>query len=170
MESPIETPQPQQKSNRNVIIAVVVAVILCCCCLAFAVAGYYGYQAYIAAQSTIDQLQNIEIPTAIPFDPNDPSLPSIPLPGLDGSDAPQGGLTDDSTRLVAWSAVQLIGAISGCATPTAQGTTITVLQEPNTNGEWVEEWNVSCGDGSSQPYKVTFTPENGVVNVNVELP
>ncbi len=167
MESPIETPQTQPKSNRSIIIAVVVAVILCCCCVATAVAGYYGYQAYIAAQSTIDQLENIEIPTSIPLDPNDPS---IPIPGLDGNDAPQGGLADDSTRIVAWSAVQLVALISDCTTPTAQGTTITVLQEPDTNGEWVEEWNVSCGEGSSQPYKVTFTPENGIVNVNVELP
>jgi hypothetical protein len=167
MESPIEMPQTPQKSNRNVIIAVVAAVIVCCCFTAAAVAGYYGYQAYVAAQKAINEF---EIPTDIPFDPNDPSSPSIPLPSFDSSDAPQGGLTEPTTRVTAWTTLQIYAAISGCSAPTADGTTIDVLQEPNSSGEWVEEWNVNCGNGISQPFKVTFTPENGVVGVNVEIP
>ena len=165
MESPIETPQPQQKSNRNIIIGVAVVVVVCCCCLAFVVTGYYGYRTYLAAQ-TLDQLPQVEIPTTIPVIPDKQSTPSSPIPG--SGDAPQGGLADDSTRPIAWSAVQLIALMSGCETPIAEGTTIKVLQEPNANGEWVEEWNVNCGGGNSQPHKVTFTPENGIVNVNVE--
>lgn len=167
MESPIETTEAPQKSNRNIIIAVIVAVILCCCCTITAVGGYYGYQAYIAAQTAINEF---EIPTDIPLDPNDPSSPTIPIPSFDSSDAPQGGLTDSTTRVTAWTTLQIVASISGCTTPTAEGTTIEVTQEPDSNGSWVEEWNVNCGDGSSQPFKVTFTPENGVVNVNVEIP
>ena len=169
MESPIEThqSQPQQKSNRNVIIAVVVAVILCCCCITFAVAGYYGYQAYVAAQTAINEF---EIPTDIPLDPNDPTSPSIPIPSFDSSDAPQGGLTDSTTRITAWATLQIVASISGCSTPTAEGSTIKILQEPDSSGIWIEEWDVNCGDGSSQPFKVTLTPENGVVSVNVEIP
>jgi len=149
----METPQPNnQGSNRNIIIGVVVAIVLCCCGAATAIGGYYGYRAYVAAQTAVDQIENLD------------------LPNLDGSQAPQGGLADPTTRSTAWLSLQLIAAISGCQNPTAEGSTITVLQEPNASGEWVEEWNVNCGDGSSQPFKVTFTPENGFVSVNVELP
>ncbi len=167
MESPIETTEAPQKLNRNIIIAVVVAVILCCCCTVTAVGGYYGYQAYIAAQTAINEF---EIPTDIPLDPNDPSSPTIPIPSFDSSDAPQGGLTDSTTRVTAWTTLQIVASISGCSVPTAEGTTIEVTQEPDSNGSWAEEWNVNCGDGSSKPFKVTFTPENGVVSVNVEIP
>jgi hypothetical protein len=165
MESPVKTPQFQQKSNRNIIIGVVIAVVLCCCCLSFAVAGYYGYRTYLAAQ-ILDKLPQVEIPTTIPDVPNDLPIPSDTTPSY--SEAPQGGLADDSTRPTAWSAVQLIALMSGCETPIAEGTTIKVLQEPDANGEWVEEWKVNCGGGKLQPHKVTFTPENGIVNVNVE--
>jgi hypothetical protein len=167
MQTPIESPQPQQKSNRNIIIAVVVGVLLCCCCLTFAVAGYYGYQAYRAAKNAIN---GFEVPTDIPLDPNNPTSPSIPIPSFDSSDAPQGGLSDSTTRVTAWTTLQLIAAISGCTTPTADGSTIKIIQEPDSVGIWVEEWDVPCGDGSSQLFKVTFTPENGFVSVNVEVP
>jgi hypothetical protein len=162
MESPAE--KPQQKSNRNIIIGVVIAVVLCCCCLSFAIVGFYGYRTYSATQ-TLDKLPQVEIPTAIPEIPNDLPTPSGTIPS---SYVPQGGLADQSTRPTAWSAVQLIALMSGCETPVAEGTTIKVLQKPDTNGEWVEEWNVNCGSGKLQPHKVTFTPENGTVNVNVE--
>lgn len=169
MESPIEPTQAKSNSNRNIIIGVVVAAILCCCCVAAAAAGYYGYKTYAAAQSAIDEFQNLEIPTGIPSDPNDPNSPTIPLPNFDSSAAPQGGLTDDSTRVVAWSTVQIFAAIKGCAAPTVDGTTISVTQEPDSDGIWKEEWTVNCGDGATQPFTLTFTPENGIVNVSVEL-
>lgn len=167
MESPIEP--TQNNSNRNIIIGVVVAVILCCCCVATAVAGYYGYQAYVAAQTTFDELQNFEIPTGIPSDPNDPNSPTIPIPSFDSNAAPQGGLTDDSTRVVAWSTVQLFAVLQDCATPTVDGTTISVTQQPDSSGIWMEEWSVNCGDGTTKPFDITFTPENGIVNVSIEF-
>jgi hypothetical protein len=165
MESPVKTHQLQQKSNRSMIIGVVIAVVLCCCCLSFAVAGFFGYRTYSAAQ-ILDDLPQVEIPTTIPDAPQDQPAPTGTIPDL--GDAPQGGLADNSTRPTAWSAVQLIALMSGCEKPIAEGTTIKVLQEPDSKGEWVEEWNVNCGGGKSQPHKVTFTPENGIVNVNVE--
>jgi hypothetical protein len=106
----------------------------------------------------------------VQVDPNDPTSPSIPIPSLDSSDAPQGGLTDSTTRITAWATLQIVASISGCSTPTAEGSTIKILQEPDSSGIWIEEWDVNCGDGSSQPFKVTLTPENGVVSVNVEIP
>ncbi len=154
------------KSNRNLIIGVGIAVVLCCCCLVSTVAGYYGYQAYLETAKVIDQFENLDIP----IDPNDPNGPQIDIPNLDAGSLPQGGLTDTQTRATAWLSVQLVAAISGCESPTADATTITVLEEPNASGEWVEEWAVDCGSSGSQPYRVTLTPENGIVNVNVEMP
>jgi len=168
METPIE-PTPKSNSNRNIIIGVAVAVILCCCCVATAAAGYYGYKAYLAAQSTYEDLQNFEIPTGIPSDPNDPNSPIIPVPNLDSSAAPQGGLTDDSTRVVAWSTVQIFASLQGCAKPTVEGTIISVKQQPDSSGIWKEVWTVNCGDGTTQPFDLTFTPENGIVNVSIDF-
>ena len=169
-----QVPQVEQpKNNRNLIIGIVVAVVLCCCCVVTGVAGYYGYQTYIAAQQAVEDLQNFEIPeipTDVPFNPADPNS-TVEVPEFDFSgEVPSGGLADENTRYSAWLSVQIVGAISGCSAPTVDGTTIAVLEQPNASGEWVEEWNVNCGDGNSQTFKVTFTPENGIVNVNVEIP
>jgi hypothetical protein len=164
MEStPSFNPSPEApKSNRNLIIGVAVAVILCCCCVVTGVAGYYGYQAYLTAQQAVQQFEDLEIPTGIPFDPN--QLPE------ELGEVPQGGLADETTRYTAWLSIQLVGMMTGCETPTAQGATISVSQQPDSNGVWVEEWTANCGNGNSQSFKVTFTPENGAVNVNVEIP
>jgi hypothetical protein len=169
MEAPIEPTQTKSNSNRNIIIGVVVFIILCCCCAMTAIAGYYGYKAYLAAQSTYEDLQDFEIPTMVPFNPSDPNSPTLPIPNLDSSAVPQGGLTDDSTRVVAWSTVQIFASLKGCTTPTVDGTTISVTQEPDSDGIWMEEWSVNCGDGTTQPFDLTFTPENGIVNVSIEF-
>ena len=172
----------QPKSNRNVVIAVVVAIILCCCCVVTPVAGYFGlqaagyfsYQAYLEAQRVAQETQELdipEIPTEIPFNPVDPDSTDVPIPDFDVSgEVPQGGLADETTRYTAWLSVQIVGAISGCTTPTTDGTTIAVVQQPDGAGVWKEEWTVNCGDGSFKPYTVTFTPENGIVNVTVDVP
>jgi hypothetical protein len=162
------TPEAAPKSNRNLIIGIVIAVVLCCCCVVTGAAGYYGYQAYTAAQQAVQQFDDIQIPdiqdipTGIPIDPN--NLP------VDLGDVPQGGLSDDTTRYSAWLSVQLVGMMSGCEAPTAATTTISVTQQPDASGVWVEAWNVDCGNGSFTSYNITFTPENGVVNPTVELP
>ncbi len=174
MDSTNFTPDPPAGSNknRNLIIGIVAAIVLCCCCAATAIAGYYGYQAYLETQRAIQEFQNFEIPeipTMVPFDPANPeATPQIPQFDLSG-DMPSGGLADDTTRLTAWYSVQIIAAVSGCASPTVEGTTISVVEQPNSSGAWTEEWNVNCGDGTFKPYQVNFTPENGVVNVDVEF-
>lgn len=157
-----------QKNNRNIIIGVVVALVLCCCCLVTGFGGYYGYQAYVAAQQVVDDFESFEIPTDVPFNPIDPS--GTPIPGFDTSlEVPSGGLADDETRLFAWANVQLIGIMSDCSSPTVEGTTITVLTQPEAGGPWREEWNVNCGDGTFKAFPLTFTPQDGVINVTVDF-
>ena len=154
------------KSNRNTMIYIVVAIVLCCCCVAAGVGGYYGYQGYVAAQQVYEDVQDFEIPTSIPLDPNDPNSPDITVPGFDTSgEAPSGGLADDTNRYTAWVTVQLIAALSGCAQPTVDGTTIDVVQQPDASGQWVEEWGVNCGDGTSMPVNVTFMTTNGITTI-----
>lgn len=163
-------PQTEPKNNRNIIIGVVVALVLCCCCLVTAVGGYYGYQAYIAAQQAVEDFQDFEIPTTVPFDPGDPNATPF-SPGFDTSgDLPAGGLADDDTRFIAWSLVQGFGIIYGCSSPAAEGTTITITQEPDASGVWREEWSVNCGDGSFKTFPLTFTPDNGIIKVEVGIP
>ena len=157
------------KNNRNVILIVVAVVVLCCCCIVVGVGGYYGYQAYVAAQQAVEDIQNFEIPTDVPFVPVDPNGTPV-IPDFDTSgELPAGGLADDETRIVAWASVQLVGMMSGCSAPTAEGTTITVLTQPEAGGPWREEWNVNCGDGTFKAFPVNFTPENGTVNVTVDF-
>ncbi|MBN8656731.1 MAG: hypothetical protein J0M11_13430 [Anaerolineae bacterium] len=157
------------KNNRNMIIAVVVAVVLCCCCVVTGVGGYYGYQAYVVAQQTVEDIQNLEIPTDVPFVPVDPNGDPV-IPEFDTSgEIPAGGLADDETRIFAWANVQLVGIMSGCSTPTVEGTTINVIQQPDGAGVWREEWNVNCGDGTFKSYPLTFTPQDGAINVTVDF-
>ena len=152
-------------SSRKLIISIIAIILFGCCCLVLGVGGYYGYQAYLTAQQAVQQFDDLEIPNIpsdIPIDPN--NLPT------DFGDLPQGGLSDETTRYSAWLSVQLVGMMSGCEAPTAATTTISVVQEPDSNGIWVEAWNVDCGNGSFTSYNITFTPENGVVNPTVEIP
>ena len=130
-------PAEGQKNNRNIIIYAVVGVLLCCCCVATAVGGYYAYQAYVAAQQAVEDIQNFDIPTDVPFVPVDPNG----TPGI----------------------------MSECTSPTVEGTTISVIQQPDASGVWREEWNVNCGDGTFKAFPLTFTPENGIVNVTVDF-
>lgn len=156
------------KNNRNMILIVVAVVVLCCCCIVVGVGGYYGYQAYVTAQQAVEDFQEFEIPTDVPFVPSDPNgTPGIPFDT--SGELPAGGLSDDETRIIAWASVQLVGMMSGCSAPTAEGTTITVLTQPEAGGPWREEWNVNCGDGTFKAFPVNFTPENGTVNVTVDF-
>ncbi|MBV6393587.1 MAG: hypothetical protein KPEEDBHJ_02829 [Anaerolineales bacterium] len=161
-------PAVGQKSNRNMILYIALGVLLFCCCISVAVGGYYAYKAYVAAQQVVEDVQNFDIPTDVPFNPLDPN--ATPVPGFDTTgDAPSGGLADKNTRLMAWAAVQLVGMMSGCEMPTVEGTAITVTQQPDANGVWREEWNVNCGNGTFKTFPLVFTPQDGFVNVEVEF-
>jgi hypothetical protein len=143
----MEASQPVQGSNRNIIVIILVAVVLCCCCVVAGVGGYYGYQAYQAARDTVET-----------------------LPGFGEGDLPAGGLSDDVTRATAWGSMLFTGPIFDCATPTVEGTAIEVVQEPDSNGVWIERWDVACGDGTTRPFTITFSPADGYTDVNIAPP
>jgi len=159
----METPQPKSAQNRKVIVGVVIVILLCCCLMAVAVAGYYGWQAYQATQAAIDEIENLDIPSEIPTD-----FPSIP--GFTGAELPQGGRSDDVTRATAWGSLLIAAYVFDCPTPTVEGTTIEVIQEPDANGVWVESWNAACGDGTTKPFKITFTPQGDLTGVEITPP
>lgn len=166
----MEASQPVQGSNRNVIVIILVAVVLCCCCVVTGVGGYYGYQAYQAARDTVETLQDFEIPTTDPTNPDQPVIPIPGLPGFGEGDLPAGGLSDDVTRATTWGSMLFTGPIFDCATPTVEGTAIEVVQEPDSNGVWIERWDVACGDGTTRPFTITFSPADGYTDVNIAPP
>lgn len=162
-------PQTEKKGGSKTIIWIVVAAILLCCCVATAIAGWTAYQAYLEAQRVAEEIENLDIPTDVPFIPVDPNGTPV-VPDFDATgDTPSGGLADDETRGIAWASVQVVAIISGCNAPTAEGTTITVVQQPDASGAWREDWNVNCGDGTYRVFPLTFTTENGVVSVTVNI-
>lgn len=130
----------KQNINRNMLISIAVTIVLCCCGSWFASTGYDWYQVRMTPPKIID--------------PN----------------VPQGGLAELSSRTAAWQTLQQDASL-GCDVPIAEGTTIAVLQEKGADGAWVEEWNVNCrGSGAFKPYRVIYTPQNGIINVRVESP
>jgi hypothetical protein len=168
----METSQTGQGTKRSPIIIVIVAILMCCCCLAAGAAAYFGYQTYQAAQAAQQAIQGLEIPQ-VPFDPSNPIPPEITIPGIPGLgdiELPQGGRTDEITRTAAWTSVLLMAPIYDCTTPSAPETTIEVIQEPDAGGAWVERWNLACGEGTAQPFDITFTPQAGITNVSIEVP
>lgn len=116
----------------------------------------------VIIQNTPTQLN-----TATDISTDEPLLPVDP--NYTSGEIPAGGLADDETRIIAWASVQLVGMMSGCSAPTVDGTTISVIQQPDGAGVWREEWNVNCGDGTFKAFPVNFTPENGTVNVTVDF-
>ena len=126
-------------------------------CIIMLFSGYYAFQAFEGINTRPRAAES--------------NSPSIPASNFDVSgEVPDGGLGDDATRYTAWLSLQMIGQMSGCDTPTAQSTTISVTQQPDSGGVWAEAWNVDCGNGSFKSYNITFTPKNGAVETTVELP
>ncbi|SRR5581483_328542 len=73
-----------------------------------------------------------------------------------------GGLADPAVKHDVWSSLVIYEKGLGCEDP--ESVLITVLQQPDAAGVWVERWDVNaCGESHS--YKVRFSPspESGIV-------
>jgi hypothetical protein len=148
----METPQSATSSPSNVnqrtILIIVAAIVLCCGCLAVGALGLYGW-------FTIRDVQTQEFPTA-----EFPSVVTqevmIVAPGSDPSEAPSGGLGNDSLRTDTWQAVAAAAVGQGCDQPIGEDSTIEVLAEPSASGTWVEKWTVACSAGDSYAFEVEY--------------
>jgi hypothetical protein len=172
--TPVEQPK---KSNTGLIIGIVVVVLLCCCCLVV-IAGltFLGPVVNNVFSSVNQGLENPTVP-GIPAVPNLPSMPSeteIPgMPTISPDAVPQGGLGDDVLRANTWAQVLLAVMLkdpTGCTAPSAAETAISVLQKPDSDGVWKEQWTVACGAGKTVPVDVTFTPgTSGVTDISITV-
>jgi len=73
-----------------------------------------------------------------------------------------GGLADPAIKHDVWNSLAAYEKGLGCDDP--ESVLITVLQQPDAGGVWVERWDVNaCGETHS--YKVRFSPspESGIV-------
>lgn len=175
MESPIQTAPEQSNTTRNIVIGVGVVFLLMCCCAIIAVAALTIMGPVIGRtfSSINNSLDNPTIPDFPTLSPSDfPTLdPDATLPGGASNPIPQGGRGNEIERASAWSYVILQAAFDSCtlSNPKADDMSISVKEEPNSDGVWVEEWTVNCDGGDKKVYTVTFTPDsNGSTDVSVK--
>ncbi len=186
MENPVEP----KKSNTGMIIgigAAVVLLLLCCCAIVIIIAGLTMFGPAVGSTfSTINRdVMLTTIPDTLPISPDMtmPALPDFPtlspdmtLPAIpdfpDGvtDPIPTGGRGNDVERASAWSYVIVSAAFDGCtfSDPKASDFSITVKEEPNSDGVWVEEWTATCDGDTQKTYTVTFTPGAGG-NTEIEV-
>lgn len=146
--------QPPKKSNLGIILGAGAAVILCCCCLVaggFAILNIMG-----PIISNTYETINQELPSTPDGDENNEQNPAIP--SNPGSLIPQGGLGDETLRADTWFNVVLSAAFANCPASDPTKVSIEVLQQPNSAGVWKEKWTVTCDNGGTKSFDVTFTP------------
>jgi len=166
METPTPIQVEPQKSNTGLIIGIVVVVLLCCCCLV--VIGALTIMGPIVGKTFSSINNNLLTPMpAKPFLLATPDLSGVPT--LSSDQVPQGGKSDQFSRVLAWSKVLIAASTDGCSyNLKPSDTQIKVTQEADSKGVWKEQWTVVCDNGTKKPYDVTFTPDaNGVTDIVV---
>jgi len=77
-----------------------------------------------------------------------------PLIGSAGNGPASGGFADSSLKQDVWSTIQSYERTNGCAETNSN--MITVIQQPDASGAWVESWSVgACGQ--VHLYKVHYS-------------
>jgi len=161
----METPQPASetpaKKNRTPLIIAVVAAVLLCGCLVVAVAGYY---AFITIRNTQTEVQPVE-----DFTPVIPDA-TFEVPEIEAGvgEPPTGGLGNDILKNDTWQYVGAAAVGQGCDRPIGAISTIEVLQEPDANGVWVEEWTVVCRSGDSYAFEVEYVLDDTGATFNIK--
>lgn len=144
MDATPHSAAPQPKNNKKIWLFLWVALVFLCCCLAGGIAALYRLWPDISAALPESE--------SLPVDPQT-------LMHQDESGLPQGGLADDQLRSDVWSYMYFaMGIQAQCSDLDAESTTITVLQEPESDGNWLEEWDVACLNGARAAFQVRFTP------------
>ena len=166
METPIQV-EPK-KSNTGLIIGIVVVVLLCCCCLI--VIGLLTLMGPMVGK--VFSSINNSLLTPVPVLPGGvvPATPDLSgIPTISSDQIPQGGKSDQFSRILAWSKVLIAASTNGCGyNLKPSDTQIKVTQEADSKGVWKEQWTVVCDDGTKKPYDITFTPDaSGVTDIVV---
>ena len=171
MENPVQA--APQKSNKGLIIGIIVVVVLCCCCVVLigglAILGPAISKTYSNINKSLTSPNISDFPTISPKD--FPTIsPDMTIPAV--SDViPTGGKGDETQRASAWGYVIIQASLDGCvmSNPKASDTKISVTQEPDADGVWVEDWTVNCDGGTTKTYSVTFTPgASGSTDIKVK--
>ena len=171
----VQAAAPAPRSNTALIIVVAIVVVVVGFCLIGV--GAFAYSRYVAAGNALPGMSG-QIATAASGGSPAPSLPSDAtaapvLQSGSSSTTPSGGLGDEITRTMAWG--RALSAIfqanpTSCQAPDATNTSIEVTQQPDSSGVWQERWNVACGNGTSIPVDMTFTPTSGgIFNIKAKI-
>lgn len=177
--------EPAPKNTNIALIAGIAAVIILCCCCVIVIGGYAVYSISSTVQETYSSFETFmtpgapgfeefpaipEIPEIPTSEPGMPAIPSIPeLPSTFDDLIPQGGLGDDLLRTDTWVYVMAGAAMTGCTVTEPSQTVIEVLAQPDSAGVWQEKWTVTCEDGSTKSFDVTFSPSaQGGTDISVK--
>ena len=139
--------------NRTILIVAAIVIVLGCCCLVIGVAGFYFYTTPYSVESS---------PVTQPEEPFNPQLET------DMNEPPSGGLGNDILRNDTWQTIAPAASGLGCDQPIAKDTTIEVLQQPDTNGVWVEQWTVACASGATYAFEVEYILDNTGATFNIK--
>jgi len=144
----METSERTESKNKIPLIIGGVLILLCCCAVAV-VAGVYSFM-------------NITSRTQLPVNEFEPYV--VTVEGVDESPVqaggigvpPVGGLGNEILKNDTWQVMVPVAIGLGCDQPIGPDSTIKVLQQPDSNGVWIEQWSVSCRSGEVYDFEVTF--------------
>ena len=148
METSPPENRPPSNTNQRTILIIAAAIVLCCGCLTVAAVGFYSWFTFQSVQT--QEFPTMEFPSVVTQEA------MTVAPGSDLGEPPTGGLGNDILRNDTWQAVAAAAEGQGCDQPLGEESTIEVVQEPDANGVWVEEWTVACSSGDSYAFEVEY--------------
>ncbi|HUI90597.1 MAG TPA: hypothetical protein VLX61_17905 [Anaerolineales bacterium] len=141
---------------KNRTLLIIFGVILLCCCVVViaAAAAYPLIRSYLNGAS-----QNL-IPSATTPTPETATTSQPPSGPADG------GLGDPTLKADVWNAILKAERGRGC--DEVSSTAVAVVQQPDSNGVWVEDWSATvCGNEAV--FEITFSPDpNGGTNYDIK--
>jgi hypothetical protein len=141
---------------KNRTLLIVIGVILLCCCIVV-ITGAVAYPTISKYLNNASSgLQNLNS-----------AATSSPGNGGSSSSGPvDGGLGDSTLKTDVWNSILNAESQRNCSDVTS--TAIDVVQQPNSNGVWVENWSANvCG--TDAVFVITFTPDpKGGTNYDVK--
>ena len=171
----METPQPVGENplrrNRRALILAAIGIALCCVCLVIVGIALYSSNSIRGMQtqiSPVDEVTPLVTDDALTPATNSDDASGTSIPSLNIGEAPTGGLGNDTLRNDTWQYVAAAAQGQGCDQPIGSDSTIEVLQEPDADGAWLEQWTVACQSGESYAYEVEYIPDDTGATFNIQ--